>query len=225
MNFTLITPFILCSLSWISVSGSGFHTVRGRPGEEVTLLISNISKYESVTFWFRLVNRTQISCISVMIRSDSAAEFCDGYGKENFEMRSNISNLFLKIKQVALSDSGLYFCGFYTSGRPIFSVIDLHVEGSDEVIEDVKPKEADGVTKLMNAILGGLIVFLVIINGVVIKVMRPPAAAGEEAQQREGLDSSDLRDAALSACSAAMRSRRPPSQREVETHVIYTASK
>ncbi|XP_071334104.1 uncharacterized protein [Trachinotus anak] len=213
MNFTLITPFILCSLSWISVSGSGFHTVRGRPGEEVTLLISNISKYESVTFWFRLVNRTQISCISVMIRSDSAAEFCDGYGKENFEMRSNISNLFLKIKQVALSDSGLYFCGFYTSGRPIFSVIDLHVE------------EADGVTKLMNAILGGLIVFLVIINGVVIKVMRPPAAAGEEAQQREGLDSSDLRDAALSACSAAMRSRRPPSQREVETHVIYTASK
>ncbi|XP_071334107.1 uncharacterized protein [Trachinotus anak] len=213
MNFTLITPFILCSLSWISVSGSGFHTVRGRPGEEVTLLISNISKYESVTFWFRLVNRTQISCISVMIKSDSAAEFCDGYGKENFEMRSNISNLFLKIKQVALSDSGLYFCGFYTSGRPIFSVIDLHVE------------EADGVTKLMNAILGGLIVFLVIINGVVIKVMRPPAAAGEEAQQREGLDSSDLRDAALSACSAAMRSRRPPSQREVETHVIYTASK
>uniref|UniRef100_A0A3B4V5V9 Immunoglobulin subtype domain-containing protein n=1 Tax=Seriola dumerili TaxID=41447 RepID=A0A3B4V5V9_SERDU len=197
MNLSLITPLILCILSWISVSVSEFQTLRGRPGEEVTMLISNISKFDSVTFWFRQINKTKVRCVSVMIKSDSAADFCDGYNNGNFEMRSNISNLFLKIKQVDLSDSGLYVCGFYTKACYITFLF----------------PEADGVTKLMNVILGVLTGFLVIIIGLVLKFTKPWS-----------LDSK-VNDAALSVYSRTMRNGRPASEREVETRVFYCASR
>uniref|UniRef100_A0A8C4GGW6 Immunoglobulin V-set domain-containing protein n=1 Tax=Dicentrarchus labrax TaxID=13489 RepID=A0A8C4GGW6_DICLA len=127
-----------------------------------------------MTFWFRLINRTKMSCISVMFNSKSNASFCDGYQSGKFEMRSNITTLFLKIKQVDLSDSGLYFCGFYTDGRPSFTVIHLNIkEGSDEPHDDLDSKckkEFDGIAKLMIVVLGSLTVVLVmVIIGLFVK--------------------------------------------------------
>uniref|UniRef100_A0A3B4V4F4 Immunoglobulin V-set domain-containing protein n=1 Tax=Seriola dumerili TaxID=41447 RepID=A0A3B4V4F4_SERDU len=164
MNLSLITPLILCILSWISVSVSEFQTLRGRPGEEVTML---------------QINKTKVRCISVMIKSDSAADFLD------------------------LSDSGLYVCGFYTSG----------IRFSKHVIYYFSFPEADGVTKLMNVILGVLTGFLVIIIGLVLKFTKPWS-----------LDSK-VNDAALSVYSRTMRNGRPASEREVETRVFYCASR
>ncbi|XP_051231380.1 uncharacterized protein LOC127349560 [Dicentrarchus labrax] len=215
MNFfTLITVLTLCSLSWISVSGSESQTVEAQPGQDVTLLCSNISKYESMTFWFSLINRTKMSCISVMFNSKSNASFCDGYQSGKFEMRSNISTLFLKIKQVDLSDSGLYFCGFYTDGRPSFTVIHLNIK-----------EEFDGIAKLMIVVLGSLTVVLA--TCLVVKYRKLQTAANEEQrpQQRENLDSDDLKDAALSFYLTTIRNRRPESERQVETRVIYAASR
>ncbi|XP_018529732.1 uncharacterized protein LOC108882005 isoform X1 [Lates calcarifer] len=197
MNFTMITALMLCSLSWISVSVSESQIVKAQPGQEVTLLISNISKHETVTFWFRLVNKTKVSCISVMPRSDSKADFCDGYKTGNFEMRSNISTVYLKIKRVDVSDSGQYFCGFYTSGRITFTEFQyLKVGEGDGITEALdSTAEADGITKLMNMILGGLTAFLVIVIGLVVTIMKLPAAANEEKnpQQPENM-SSDYAD-------------------------------
>uniref|UniRef100_A0A671XUC6 Ig-like domain-containing protein n=1 Tax=Sparus aurata TaxID=8175 RepID=A0A671XUC6_SPAAU len=128
-NFTLIAALSLCSISWISASVSQYQTVAAQPGEEVTLQCNNISKHDSQTFWSRMVNITKISCVVVMFTYGDEVIVCDGYEKGKFEMESNISTVFLNIKKVDSSDSGLYYCGFFISGTPILTPIHLKVNG------------------------------------------------------------------------------------------------
>ncbi|XP_042258043.1 uncharacterized protein LOC121889886 [Thunnus maccoyii] len=202
----LTTALLFCSLSWISVSVSEFYTVDVQPGEDVTLLCSNFSSVPSQIFWFRVVKRSKPHCISSMFQPLEPASFCEGSQNDKFEMRSNISTFFLKIKQLDLTDSGLYFCGYYVSKNPIIvSATYLEVQ-----------EDSDGITKLMSVILGGLTVFLIIVViGPVVKIKK---------LQTE-LDFEDVNDAALSLYSATIRIRRSASERKVETEVIYAASR
>ena len=67
-----------------------------------------------------------------MYGSDGNAEFCDGFQNGKFKMSSNVSTVSLKITQVDLSDSGLYFCGFYLDRRTVLEVIDFNVQGKND---------------------------------------------------------------------------------------------
>ncbi|KAL7375349.1 hypothetical protein ABVT39_015959 [Epinephelus coioides] len=206
-SFTLLTVLILCSLSWISVSGSESHTVEVQPGEEVTLSCTNISSTLTQTEWFRLINRTKPSCISSMYGADAKALFCDGF-QSGFEMSSNISTVFLKIKRVDLSDSGLYFCGFYK---------DTHTVIGDATHLKVQ-EEPDGMRNLMSVILGGVTILLTVVVIVLAVKIR-------KLQTGTDLGSDELNYAALRFQAKPKRSRRPPSEREVEPHVVYAATR
>ncbi|XP_071755219.2 uncharacterized protein LOC139911579 [Centroberyx gerrardi] len=218
MSYTLVTALLLCNLSWIPVSVSESQTVEVQPGEEVTLMCTNISSYSIYSVWYRLVNRSKPCCISSMYDSDETASYCDGFQNGKFEMRSNVSTLFLKIKQVDLSDSGLYFCGFYIEGDTVI------VNATHLKIQE----ESDGITCLASVILGGVTVFLVmVIVGLVLKIRQLQTAAKEEMQPQrsENLDSDELKYAALSFHPKQKRSRRPASEKEVEPNVVYAATR
>ncbi|KAM9335237.1 uncharacterized protein ABDE67_020200 isoform 3-T3 [Symphorus nematophorus] len=182
-NFTLITALSLCSFSWTSVSVSGSQTVEVQPGQDVTLLC-NIFEHDTVIFWFRMINSTNPSCISVRSR-DGSVSYCKGFQNRKFEMTSNTSSVSLRIKQVDLSDSGQYFCGLNTAGSPTFSVIHLKVEGSDEPHDDVdskctKESQYRGA-ELTIGIHGGLTFFLLmVIIGLVVEVRKLQTADKEE---------------------------------------------
>ncbi|KAM9335236.1 uncharacterized protein ABDE67_020200 isoform 2-T2 [Symphorus nematophorus] len=182
-NFTLITALSLCSFSWTSVSVSGSRTVEVQPGQDVTLLC-NIFEHDTVIFWFRLINSTNPSCISVKDRK-GVITYCTGFENGRFEMSSNTSSVSLRIKQVDLSDSGLYFCGFSKSGGPTFSVIRLKVEGSDEHHEDVdskctKESQYRGA-ELTIGIRGGLtFLLLMVIIGLVVEARKLQTVDKEE---------------------------------------------
>ncbi|XP_040887424.1 uncharacterized protein LOC121177245 [Toxotes jaculatrix] len=231
INFTLITAFILCSLNWICVSVSETQTVEVQPGQEAKLLISNISTKETVTFWFRLINRTRVNSISVMYKFESNATFFDGYNNGKFEMTYNISTVSLKIKNVDFSDSGLYFCGFNNDGRPIFRVISLKVKGSNESHDDMDRKckeESDGTAKLMSVILRSLTVFptiIIIILAVKIRKLQKALNEALQTERNKDLGSDDLNYAAQSFQVKAQRNRRPASERELEPKVGYAASR
>uniref|UniRef100_A0A4W6CWF5 Ig-like domain-containing protein n=1 Tax=Lates calcarifer TaxID=8187 RepID=A0A4W6CWF5_LATCA len=228
-SFTLITALILCCINWISVSVS--ETVEVQLGQEVTLLCPNISSEQTEAEWFRLVNRTTISCVSSMYKSDSKALFCDGF-QNRFEMSSNITTVFLQIKRVDFSDSGLYFCGFYINAHTVIAnTVHLNVQGNGESCNEVdfKTQETpDGITNLMTVVLGGLTVFLTIVIIVLaVKIRKLQTAVNEEPQTERNkfLTYNDLNYAALSFQSKAKRKRRPPSERELETNVVYAATR
>ncbi|XP_041821602.1 uncharacterized protein LOC121626920 [Chelmon rostratus] len=198
--------------SWISVTLSQSQTVEVQPGEEVTLLCSNYTSSPSLIIWFRVVSRTQPQCICSMFEHLEGAKFCSGFENGKFEMTSNSSTLFLKIKQVDLSDSGLYFCGYrLTRGLVIVHATYLQVE---DVFE--------GITKLMSVMLGGLTVFLIMV--IICLAVQIKKLQKESTMERD-LDSDELKGGALSLYSTTIRNRRPESEREVGTLVVYAASR
>ncbi|XP_039677613.1 uncharacterized protein LOC120572381 [Perca fluviatilis] len=228
MKRSLITALILCSISWISVSGSESHTetVEGRPGGEVTLTCSNPSNRDAATLWFRVVNRTKASWISMMTSSTVKPFYSDGFQNGRFNMSTNISTLFLQIKHVDVSDSGLYFCGFYIGGPFNFSAIHFIVNGSDESHDDNDDRkcetESDGTAKLMSLILGALtVLLLLVIIGLVVKNQKLQKAANEEQnpQQPENRASEELNYAAVAFRPKTRKTR------EVEPNVVYASTR
>lgn len=78
------------------------------------------------------------SRISSMISADSNVSLYDDFQFSKYNMTSNISNVFLKIKEVNVSDSGLYFCGPYGEAATVsavFTATYLQVEGKTDVID------------------------------------------------------------------------------------------
>ncbi|XP_018550554.1 uncharacterized protein LOC108896017 isoform X2 [Lates calcarifer] len=198
--------------------------MNAQPGQEVTLQCSNISKHETTTSWFRLVNRTKASCISVMIRSNGSPSYCNEIKTGKFEMSTNISTVSLKISHVDVSDSGLYFCGFRIDGHIIYSVIQLNVGGGDESHRQEKDRkseaECDGITKLTSVILGGLTILLVMVIIGLVACRKLQMAAKEEknSPRHENLGSDDLNYAAVTFCPKQRRG-------EVEPNVVYSATR
>ncbi|KAK1890133.1 T-cell surface glycoprotein CD8 beta chain [Dissostichus eleginoides] len=205
-TFTLITALSLCSFCSTSVPVS----VEVQPGEDATLTCFDSSKYDTVAYWFRLLNRTEVSCVALRISSYSEVSYCDGVQKSKFKMTSNTSNLFLKIKQVDVSDSGLYFCGFNIEGIPYFSMTRLTITESDEV------------AALTSVMLGVLTVLLIIgIIGLVVQYRKLQTARKEvqNPEQSENMDTcEDLNYATVNIQRKARR-------REPEPNVIYAATR
>ncbi|XP_034713259.1 uncharacterized protein LOC117935231 [Etheostoma cragini] len=159
MSFTVVTASLLCSLGWISVSGSESHTVEAQPGEDVTLLCSNFSNAPSQIYWFRVVKGSQPRCVSFMFKPPEPAILCDGFQNGKFEMRSNMSAVFLKIKQVNSSDSGLYFCGFNIIKNPVIvGATYLDVQEEPAEIEHLMSVILAAVTVVLTKLIIGLVV-------------------------------------------------------------------
>uniref|UniRef100_A0A3B3Y7L2 Ig-like domain-containing protein n=1 Tax=Poecilia mexicana TaxID=48701 RepID=A0A3B3Y7L2_9TELE len=206
-NFTFLLP-LLWTLSWISVSGFQFHVSVAQPGAEVTLRCSNMSTYRSQVFWFKLDNGP-LGCISSMLNAESAPSWYDPFQPEKFTMRSDSANVSLRIKPLDVNDSGLYFCGHYFDAFPaVFTATYLKVEGKI-------------MNSLLNWILGGIIIFLVIvIFGLIVKIRILYSAF----LNNPNLDSHTMNYAALSFAPKAKSNRRPEAERDSETNVLYATN-
>ncbi|XP_019205405.1 uncharacterized protein LOC109196224 isoform X1 [Oreochromis niloticus] len=229
-SLILITALFQCTISWISVSGSEFQTVEVQSGEEVALQCSNISRSSTHTEWYRVVNRATLSCIASMYGSNGQALFCDGFQNGKFNMTSNNVAVFLQIKPVDLSDAGLYFCGFFLDYHIIISTtVELRIQGGETSEgEDFKTEEnCNRMTQPLSILLAGLTGLLtMVVIILVLKIRKLQTAPQQQPEQSsENMSSGDLNYAALSFQKKAKRSCGPTGQRDLEPHVIYTATR
>ncbi|XP_060887789.1 uncharacterized protein LOC132958768 isoform X2 [Labrus mixtus] len=207
----LITASLLCSL------GLKSQTVEVQSGDEATLQCSNFSIVPSEIIWFRL-NRSEPRCISHMFRSFEPATFCSGFKDGKFNMTSNISTVFLNIKQVDLSDSGLHFCGYYVSRYPLI------VDATFLEVQEVNYE----MIKLVNVVLVGLIVFMVmIVICLSVKITWLHKALNEEMdpQQDENLGADGLIYSAVTIRPKTKRNLRPDPDREDDKGCIYSGTR
>uniref|UniRef100_A0A8D0CPD8 Immunoglobulin V-set domain-containing protein n=1 Tax=Sander lucioperca TaxID=283035 RepID=A0A8D0CPD8_SANLU len=163
---------------------------------------------------------------------DGKPSFCDGF-QNRFEMSSNISTVFLKIKRVDLSDSGLYFCGFFIGRHTVIvNATYLKVQGKIVLLFCCASnhRESDGMTNLVIVILGVFLNIVVIV--LAVKIRKLQTAVNEELQpERNKVNPAltsinyELNYAALNFQAKPKRSRRPASERELEPHVVYAATR
>ncbi|XP_047441710.1 uncharacterized protein LOC125008452 [Mugil cephalus] len=181
MNFTLITAFSLCSLCWFSVSGSEFQNMTVQLGQDVTLTCSNVDQYDTVIYWYRVVDRTSVALIDSVFPSTKVATKSDRLQNGKYEIISDNSSVLLKIKSLDLSDSGLYVCGKIRKQDLLLSGTYLKIDGTDEsdgnMDNKCKPclcsKESDEMVKLVSVALDGLTVVLVmVIIGLVVQNLK-----------------------------------------------------
>ncbi|KAM3590984.1 uncharacterized protein V6R79_020067 [Siganus canaliculatus] len=210
-NFILTSVF-LCSLSWISLSGLESHTVEAQPGHNATMLCPNFTSSASQIIWF-MVNGSQVRCVGHMFTASEPAKFCEEFQKGKFEMKSNGSTLSLTIKHVDLSDSRLYFCGYYICTDPLLvSATFLQVQ--------------ETFVGIMQMILSCLIVFLaLVIICLIVKIkMLQKGHTGEENQRQTEDQGSDYLNYAAVSFRPRTRKNRPTSG-QVEPDAIYSATR
>uniref|UniRef100_A0A3Q3G1N1 Uncharacterized LOC108249430 n=1 Tax=Kryptolebias marmoratus TaxID=37003 RepID=A0A3Q3G1N1_KRYMA len=228
-SFILKTALLLCCSSWICES----QTMEVQSGEDVTLLCSNISTDPTQTDWFRVVHKTGPSCISSMYKADDdEASYCDEFQTGKFNMSSNITTIFLQIKHVERSDSGLYFCGFYIRKHTVIgssTELIIQDESNDELDSKTKSKgEADRPMDQMSVIFGTLSVFLttvIIVLAVKLRKLQKALSAELQGERNKNLSCNDLNYAALSFQTKAKRNHRSVSERQQESHVVYAATR
>uniref|UniRef100_A0A3P9MFG7 Ig-like domain-containing protein n=1 Tax=Oryzias latipes TaxID=8090 RepID=A0A3P9MFG7_ORYLA len=104
-------------------------------GGQASLLCSNLSTSIINISWFKMekranTSRSSNSHIASMCTADSNATVQEEFKNGRFQMSTNTTHVFLNITKVDLSDSGMYFCGFYKKKYyVIFDATLLEVKG------------------------------------------------------------------------------------------------
>uniref|UniRef100_A0A673CDS7 Ig-like domain-containing protein n=1 Tax=Sphaeramia orbicularis TaxID=375764 RepID=A0A673CDS7_9TELE len=196
-NFPSHTVLLLCSLSWIFTSVSESVTVEVRPDGDATLLCSNYSNSPTQILWFRVVKRSEPNKIASIFDPSKVDSFQNG----KFEVTSNISHIFLKIKKVNVSDSGLYFCGFLMQQKTVI----VHPTYLDVEVFDI--------ALVLHVILGFLTVFFfMVIIVLVLKMYK---------SHKGGRQTDDLNYAAVTFHRE--NNQKPSSESEAQNNAIYSA--
>ncbi|CAB1351600.1 unnamed protein product, partial [Coregonus sp. 'balchen'] len=95
------------------VSVSPPSSVVVHPGDNVTLQCTNVTGAPGHIGWFKQVNYSEPLGIASMYSSESTVRHHNGFQPSHMEMFVSHRIIFLKITELDVADSGLYFCGMF----------------------------------------------------------------------------------------------------------------
>uniref|UniRef100_A0A8C1TTC4 Ig-like domain-containing protein n=1 Tax=Cyprinus carpio TaxID=7962 RepID=A0A8C1TTC4_CYPCA len=243
-TFFLITLFFLFSGVIFVKQASLTFMKTVNIGTTVTLLCSNILKEPSYIAWFKQTNDSLPLCIATQYVSEKPADsiYFNGFKENHVEMSVNKTFSSLKIVNVDISDSGIFYCGSFLTNHMMF-----HDKTQLVVVNETSQSKGDitnvdcGATKetlrschvyyTLTLILSGLVLLPTVLAIAIFIRLK-----GKKQTERRHVDNAlmskqleqeqdaDLNYAALSLDKK--KNRRPVRRlKEVEPNVVYAATR
>uniref|UniRef100_A0A8C7Q6K7 Ig-like domain-containing protein n=1 Tax=Oncorhynchus mykiss TaxID=8022 RepID=A0A8C7Q6K7_ONCMY len=202
---------------WKSISGEA---VVVHPGDNVTLQCTDVLKGPGHVAWFKQVNVSEPLCIASMYSSQPYVKHHNGFQPSHVEMFISNRIIFLKITEVNVADSGLYCCGMYDQYFIFTNMTFLMIPEDDEPI--MYPFPLVDILGVVTAVL--LIVILILVLKIIRDAKRQNTAYFMMFANPQIQDSDALNYAALNFTSKKrkMEKRR---EKELDTHVVYAATR
>uniref|UniRef100_A0A674ECY1 Ig-like domain-containing protein n=1 Tax=Salmo trutta TaxID=8032 RepID=A0A674ECY1_SALTR len=126
-----VTILVLCSFYLTHVvSVSPPHLMVVHSGENVTLQCINVLKKMGYIGWFKQVNSSEPLCITSMWSSLPTVHHQNGFHGNHMKMFIANRTTFLRITEVDVADSGLYFCGMLDNYFIFTNATVLKVQGN-----------------------------------------------------------------------------------------------
>ncbi|XP_056115075.1 uncharacterized protein LOC130091289 [Rhinichthys klamathensis goyatoka] len=249
MNLFGTNPLMLFLIGFIFVKRTSLTPVKTvNSGTTVSLLCSNILTEPSYIAWFKQINGSLPLCIVTQYVSKKQADstYFNGFKKDHMHMSVNKTFSSLKIVNVDVSDSGMFYCGSFLTNYMMFhnKTQLVVVNETNQFKEDIANADCGATEETsrschvyytLTLILSGLVLLSTVFAIVVLIRMKErnkqkqdnqPHGNNEEMnkqlQKRE--QDEDLNYAALNLDKK--KSRRPVRKmREVEPNVIYAATR
>uniref|UniRef100_A0A8C1HWZ3 Ig-like domain-containing protein n=1 Tax=Cyprinus carpio carpio TaxID=630221 RepID=A0A8C1HWZ3_CYPCA len=248
MNLSATHPLMLFLIGVIFVKQASLTFMKTvNIGTTVTLLCSNILKEPSYIAWFKQTNDSLPLCIATQYVSEKPADsiYFNGFKENHVEMSVNKTFSSLKIVNVDISDSGIFYCGSFLTNHMMF-----HDKTQLVVVNETSQSKGDitnvdcGATKetlrschvyyTLTLILSGLVLLPTVLAIAIFIRLKERNKQNEDAQRHENneemskqLEQEQDADLNYAALSLDKKKNRRPVRRlkEVEPNVVYAATR
>ncbi|XP_016151324.1 uncharacterized protein [Sinocyclocheilus grahami] len=167
MVHLIISALLICGMGLLTaVKSSQIVNLSAQPGENVTIWCQHTSETGINIHWFKQTNSSVPIAIVYMMISYQLKEihkmYLNGFQQDRLLMTLNSKNSSLRILNVAVSDCGLYFCGW--ESRIIAFGDGTHLDIKDLKKSSISTRDcSENLFYKLTFIFGGIIVILIII--------------------------------------------------------------
>uniref|UniRef100_A0A8C1H5V3 Ig-like domain-containing protein n=1 Tax=Cyprinus carpio carpio TaxID=630221 RepID=A0A8C1H5V3_CYPCA len=243
MNLSATHPLMLFLIGVIFVKQASLTFVKTvNIGTTVTLLCSNILKEPSYIAWFKQTNDFLPLCIATQYVSEKPADsiYFNGFKENHVEMSVNKTFSSLKIVNVDISDSGIFYCGSFLTNHMMFhdktQLVAVNESQSKGDITNVDFGAAEENLRschfyyTLALILSGFFLLLPTVFVIVVlfrlkerKKQKDAQPQGHNEEMHNHLQKDQYPDLHFAPVSFAKKLNRRPvrSMSDEETHVVY----
>uniref|UniRef100_A0A8C1WYC9 Ig-like domain-containing protein n=1 Tax=Cyprinus carpio TaxID=7962 RepID=A0A8C1WYC9_CYPCA len=115
MVHIIISALVICGTGFFAAKASQSTNITAQPGDNVIIWCQHTSEIGNNIHWFKQSNSAvPLSIVYMMLpyELEVKATYLNGFQPDRLVMSLNSKNTSLRISNVNISDSGLYYCGW-----------------------------------------------------------------------------------------------------------------
>ncbi|KAF4111478.1 uncharacterized protein LOC131544932 [Onychostoma macrolepis] len=243
MVHMIISALLICGTGFLTTKASQSTNITAHPGDSVTIWCQHTTNTGNNIHWFKQTNSAvPLSIVYMMLpyELEVKATYLNGFQPDRLVMSLNSKSTSLKILNVDISDSGLYFCGWqnwvmaFGDGTHLDikerSVTPLQNE-TEITNKDLKKSPisardcSENIFYKLTIIFGGFIVMLIIIllTMLIIKIQNR-YTQGKDADHHETQHHEEPYSSVYAALQFSKHKSRRAARNTEDTDVVYSAT-